>query len=611
MRSFLPWALLLLCARGAIMLSLGDAFFYGEELEKATAGKAIIDGLDVAHHQLAYHYYEGGGFVISHLKAASFLVFGETLLANKVVALISCLGVLAAGWWACGRAFGVTSSRVFAGLYVFGPATVQKLSLISLGIHHEACLFILLALGLTCSLLEEQRQKTWAALGACLGFGIYFSWVVALAAAVCLIALIVRWKTHLTSRGLLIGSGCMLLGAAPLIAMYQLVGSAVMDIHGTGLGSSSNAPLSESLRDFLRSIYVDGALGSQVAVIAWPFVISLACIVGLRTLHQPTRTWGRGFLCFLGFALIFIAAYLSSAFVQGAVYHFFLMLRLVPLWVVGTVLVAAVVGRGWDESGRGSPLVWCGGGLVVLGVGGLLEVVSAGNPKQLARNWTHLNEERGYVYPTYIEKLSPHLDEGPSVSGSSYEERLKGKLKILLGFDEAEERMLREAVASVLFRKHGNTSWGESYAEIHRIIEAVEPGRFPDYQRGLGPLLLEHHGADLRVALRAIESEGDDAGALSEALGRTGRGLRVPEGDPSLEGALRILVEELVLVRGEAGASNFAAGVGWRLHWVLHRTVYQPWRASEIIAASPVELREFFKGGYEAAAREGRFRVDH
>ena len=77
MRSYLPWVALLLLARGVLVLSLGDAFFYGEELEKATAAKAMLDGLDLDHHHLAYHYYEGGGFVISHLKALAFFVFGE------------------------------------------------------------------------------------------------------------------------------------------------------------------------------------------------------------------------------------------------------------------------------------------------------------------------------------------------------------------------------------------------------------------------------------------------------------------------------------------------------------------------------------------------------
>ena len=54
-------ALLCLAVKAGLVLSLADVFFYGEELEKGTAAKAMLDGLDVPHHQLAYHYYEAEG----------------------------------------------------------------------------------------------------------------------------------------------------------------------------------------------------------------------------------------------------------------------------------------------------------------------------------------------------------------------------------------------------------------------------------------------------------------------------------------------------------------------------------------------------------------------
>jgi hypothetical protein len=370
MRSFLPWVLLLMVVRGAIVLSLGDAFFYGEELEKATAGKAMLDGLGVPHHQLAYHYYEGGGFVFSHLKALAFYLLGESLLANKVLALASCVGVLAAGWWACGRAFGRTSAHVFAALYVFAPAVVQKLSLISLGIHHEASGFLLLALGLTAALMERQRVQTWFLLGVCLGFGTYFSWVVALGAITCAAALLLRWQRSLDGGGVMAGLGGALLGATPLLLMYREVGGAVFDIHGTGLGDSSSGSTSEAVREFLRSIYLEGALGGLLPAIAWPTVILGALLLGWRVPLVGGRAWSRSFRCFAGFSALFVLAYLTSAFVQGTVYHFFLMLRLVPLWAVGIALVAAVIGRSWEECGLESRTWIAGAGLCVLGMGG-------------------------------------------------------------------------------------------------------------------------------------------------------------------------------------------------------------------------------------------------
>ena len=97
---------------------------------------------------------------LSQLKGREVDLLGEWQLARKVWALASGVGVLAAGWGDCGRAFGKTSAHVFAALYVFAPAAVQKLSLISLGIHHEASAFLLLSLGLTAALMERPRRRS-------------------------------------------------------------------------------------------------------------------------------------------------------------------------------------------------------------------------------------------------------------------------------------------------------------------------------------------------------------------------------------------------------------------------------------------------------------------
>ena len=97
-RLFLLLLGLCLAVKALLVVFLADVFFYGEELEKGTAAKAMLDGLQVPHHQLAYHYYEGGGFVISHLKALAFLVVGESILAHKLVALLAVGLVFWAGW---------------------------------------------------------------------------------------------------------------------------------------------------------------------------------------------------------------------------------------------------------------------------------------------------------------------------------------------------------------------------------------------------------------------------------------------------------------------------------------------------------------------------------
>jgi hypothetical protein len=146
---------LLLVVKGALVLSLADVFQWGEEFEKAAAAKAMLDGLDVPHHQLAYHYYEGGGFVASHLTAVAFLLVGENLLALKLVALGFQLALLVVGCSFTRDLFGARAGACFGLLFILGPESFQKLSLIDLGIHFEACLFLLGVLGLG-------RGTTWA-----------------------------------------------------------------------------------------------------------------------------------------------------------------------------------------------------------------------------------------------------------------------------------------------------------------------------------------------------------------------------------------------------------------------------------------------------------------
>ncbi|MCH2107016.1 MAG: hypothetical protein MK291_10275 [Planctomycetes bacterium] len=471
---------------------------------------------------------------------------------------------------------------------------MQKLSLISLGIHHEACFFILVSLGLSAGLMTQQRPRRAAALGLCLGFGVYFSWVVALAGASCAVALICRWGRRVDSAALVHTVAGALLGAAPLLVMGGLVGGAVFDIHGTGLASADERPLSETLRSFMRSIYVDGALGGVVAPVAWPLAIFGAVILGLRRTPARTEAWSRSLWLFLAFGLLFVVAYLMSAFVQGDVYHFFLMLRLVPLWIVGACVLAGVLGRSWEAREGGASLAWSALALAGLGVYGFAGAVTEGRPGSLAKNWAGLQSERGYVYSSYFEKFIPHI---PGSKGD--------QLRVLLGFDEPVGPLLREAIASELFRREGG-SLEVDYAASRALVEEVEPGSFDEYQRGLGPLLSAWLGPDLRGGLVALQAAGEDAAVLAEALGRTGRGLRTREGEPTLDGALGVLLDELRYVEGAPGDDSFAAGVGWRLHRVLRRTVYKPWLADGFIEAAPVSLQGGLRSGYERTSRAWR-----
>ena len=231
---------------------------------------------------------------------------------------------------------------------------------------------------------------------------------------------------------------------------------------------------------------------------------------------------------------------------------------------------------------------------MALGIFATFECIAEGRPAEPAANWKALKAERGYVYPSYFAKLVPHLDGG-----------IEEKLSVLLRFNEEEPGPLREGIAAELFRRRGE-SFDQDYLAARNLVESVEPGGFGGYQLGFGPLLVDWHGDDLIGCLLMTQSKGMDAPLLAEALGRTGRGVSPRGSDISLEAVEELLLEDLAIVKDRAGAVPFARGVGWRLHRVLHRMVYQPWRAGAFIDSAPPALRDSVRMGYMEAARQGR-----
>ena len=87
---------------------------------------------------------------------------------------------------------------------------------------------------------------------------------------------------------------------------------------------------------------------------------------------------------------------------------------------------------------------------------------------EMGENWGLLKAERGYVYPGYFAKLIPHLKGGR-----------EEQLKVLVHFDEEDSALLREGIASELFRRHGGSeeSLEADYIAARRTVEAVEPGK--------------------------------------------------------------------------------------------------------------------------------------
>ncbi|MBK8180062.1 MAG: hypothetical protein IPK67_14505 [Planctomycetes bacterium] len=598
---WLAWALLWCAARSWLVLSFADVFGYGEEPEKACAAKAMLDGLSIPHHQLAYHYYEGGGFVVSHLDAAAFALFGESVLAVKLVALF--LGVLAlgAGWLLCDRLGGRPAARGFALLFVFAPESVQKLSLLTLGIHFHALIFVGLVLAGTLLVLRSRGQdgRAWFGLGLAAGFGAYFSYVLVLTDAVALAALALGLRRDLLRKPAAWGFLGLFLGALPLLWMASRVGLEVLDIHGAQVIEDGGPGKWALLTEFSASVF----LGRDPFDLCSLALLVLSPLLGLFALGRGAEAGLRtGARLVLANAALFTAAYLAGGFTVGRVYHYFLLNRLTPLWwfaLVFTVLGAAAAWQSrvtWKRSLAAAVIA----GQALCGAVDLVSQVRAsarsGSSGGLTAGLARLAETKGYTYGEYLRKLAPHLAGTPAE-----------KLAVLLAFREPAPEMLHEGLVLGL-GDEGPALGVEAWLLRAREAGVEDPRGF---LLGCGPLLRKLHAGDLASRARAIEGYPPELRAgLYEALGTQGLGLHATEE--------RLIREIAVGVQWSLPEAYFI-GLGRRMHRVrgsigdrgYFELVEGPWmfsraRAEQFAAAQAEPIGRLLLAGFEAADRASR-----
>ncbi len=605
---FLGMGALVALLRSALVFSLADVFFYGEELEKGTAAKAMLDGLPVEHFRLAYHAYEGGGFAASHLKALCFLLLGENLLAHKLAALVMILAVLAAGLRLVDRHFGRRPAFLFGLLYALAPGSMQQLSLLHLGIHFEALLFVFLVLDqgarLACAPQGGERSpralRPWAVLGLLTGLGIWFNYQLApLAAYVALVLLLggrLRGDAWRRAGAGLAGTA---LGLMPLAWMACAVGAEVFNIHGVPLlgggEGHGQAPLSETLSAFAHSLYGSGPLLPRLFACVMPGALIGSLLLALRRWDeaQTQLASGRRLLFFLGALVTLLVAYLASPFRVGAVYHPFLLMRFAPAWGLTAVLIAAVCARVLGplpvrRSAAAQDAPWgaarFAGGLIfslclLSGLGGLLTLVRAGHAPHPAAAYRLLRSAPGISYGAYFAKFVGHLESAP-----------RETLTTLLAFDEGRRGDLEGAAGGALMRHF-------SLTPDKLLALAAELGATPAVLLASGPQLVTQSAGDLDAALMAAHVH-PRREQLLEALGRYAGRWRWTRKDLVAD-----VPGELARYGARREMATWWRGLGHRVHEVFR---LDPWSARYWISQLPDEVRGPAAAGWEAARRAPR-----
>ncbi len=496
---WLLWALGFAALRLLLAASFCDVFVYGEEFEKAAAGKALRDRVPIATHLLPYHPYEGGGFVVSLLDALAFSLVGESVLALKLVAIVLGVAILAVGWQFCERFAGRASARAFALLYVLAPESVQTNSLLALGIHYQACLFVgaILYFALRAAIVREARGGLWVALGIVAGLGFYVSYQCALTIAVAGGLLLLAWRRELFRARLAWAVVGALIGLTPLLWMALNVGNAVFDIHGASL-VGGDKPKLELIGAFWTSL-TEGRAWFDLLALALLVLTPAAALLALRGAESRAYRWTVGALA--AHIVVFLGVYLASGFTVGRVLHYFYLHRLMPLWFLAALLCAVAVARlRW---------LWLPIALLAsLGLVDTLRLVRDAAPGDLGANLATLASEKGYRYSQYLQKIEPRLP------GTRPE-----KLDVLLSFRESEPELLHESLAIALY------GWGEgSFESMCDEIRAAGVEDLRGFELGMGLMLMRHKSRDFgeRIAhVAGLAAPVRDA--LVESIGRFGQ----------------------------------------------------------------------------------------
>ena len=485
------------------------------------------------------------------------------------------------------RHFSERAAFWFALFFLLAPESFQKLPLLSLGIHFEACFFLIWMFDLTLSIgfQRERRLRAFFLLGLLAGLGTYFSYQILPAAGFCGLFLLTKKPRLLFGPKGGAGLFGFATGLAPLMWMYTLVGDAIFDIHGTALvGGTDFAANSVKMREFLLSIFSGKDAASLLLPVAYLVATAHAAFF-LSMEREHERHSDRGpalfLLCFAGYWLL---TYAVSPFVQGHAYYYYYFNRIIPLWMTAAMLIAAWIARlrSSEEPLTRQMGLFLGSTLVAFGGFASYRVIREGRPTHIPENWEILSSTKGYTYAPYFAKLKHHLE------GS-----LEQKLDRVASFDD-DPRLLYPAIAQEFLTAEQLQLEGElSFEDILSRLEAWNAEHFLELLRGLGPLLHQRTRGDLQAALHSIQGlEERVREPLWEAVGRYGNGFL-----HAIHGTEQVRAE-VNLGLGEPGEMPFLLGVGERVYLLFR---IRPDQAYDFIESMPEAARPALHRGYSRA----------
>src|SRR5438876_2879012 len=175
--------LLLFVASRLLYLLLIDPSYLlthpGDELYVGTIAQELVTGPTLPFSEYRANNYMLGTLVIGGLTAGFFLLFGPTVFALKLAALLVFTLALLFWYWTIQRAAGERVAGYFALLFCFSPPLLTAYAVAAPGGHGESLLFSALTVFLLFRMLSDERGSLAfpALLGLTAGVGLWFDYI--------------------------------------------------------------------------------------------------------------------------------------------------------------------------------------------------------------------------------------------------------------------------------------------------------------------------------------------------------------------------------------------------------------------------------------------------
>lgn len=562
----------LFAARGILIFSRSDVFFYLEELVTGSLARAYASALDLPYYERVYHYHEGGRSVSAVLTLGAFEIFGQNLLAHKLVSVVLDSIGLIFTYLLLRRMFGASAGFITGLCYIFSPIAFQKLSLLNCGSHYHGVAF-LSALFWTfyCIWSGDRRRRMLIAYGASSALAIYYTYGNMPAVVLTGLLLLVRMRlVALGTPALFVAFGFLVAGV-PMIYAFWNLGFQIFEIHGGSLLQIA------SLEEPTKGGAARRNFGDQDV---WDLgILALAAIpvVGAAVYYKYSRK--SPYWILFGYSALFALVFLLSKFKTGGLYAYYSYSRLSPLWWGCTVCAGAALhfmifhSARWMKAGGAA-------GLLLLVGSGIYECTREfriGSPSELKENYQVLSSTNGTRYIEYLAVLAHRVGmETEEFVQMSRNINDKNQVAVLLGISAAVSGKCNDpAIAIHILKK------GFSITPRPALLQ-------------LGYRILEYYNYNVLNAWKWLRQlaiiDERERYALLEALGRAGKGIRPKRRNTDIEDIQRNACH--------SPDSPYTLGAGERIYSLFPLSTED---AKSFIERQPAELQATLFKGYEIA----------